>query len=433
MNSPENIKKRKIIITFLVCAVTFVILFAIVNISAFSGFFSALFSVFLPIILGAALAYLLNPILKLYEFKVLKKIKNKKALRGLSILLTYLTFILILCGFAAIIIPSLIDSISRLVRESDKHFETTAKLLNEIVVWITDNEKFSTLLTGEKLESILFSIVKGFLPSSNETVDTIIGVGVGIKNVFLAFFISIYMLISKERLVAQSRKLTAAIFGVKGRRRLYRYVRIANRTFGGYFSGMIFDALIVMAVAFVAFVCFGIPYAPLIAVIIGATNVIPIFGPFIGAIPSFIIIFISEPKKALIFVIIVLVIQQIDGNIIAPKVLGNSTGISSLGVIIAITIMGEYFGILGMVVGVPIFATAIAIGKEIIDHRLRTLELPTDTAEYYEDDSLVDPYEQHETFSQRLFKRVASIFSKIFRRNGKSNTDKGKKGKKDKE
>ena len=433
MNNTNEPKKINYLFRFLVCAIIFVSVFVIINISAIGNVFSALLSVLLPITLGAALAYFLNPLLKFYEFKVFKKMKKKGVLRGLSILMTYVTLLLILCAFGAIIIPSLIESVSNLVGNANEHFENTAALINDIVYKFTDNPKHQTLLTGESLKAILTKLLNTFLPSSDDTMNIISGVGTGIMNTLLAFFISLYMLISKERLAAQCKKLSAAIFGTNGRRRLYRYVRIIHRNFGSYFAGVLFDALIVMIVAFIAFMIFGIPYAPLIAVIIGTTNIIPIFGPFIGAIPSFIIIFIQSPTKALIFAILILVIQQIDGNIIAPKVLGNSTNISSLGVIISITIMGEYFGIVGMVIGVPLFATAIAIGKEFIDHRLRMADLPTDTAEYYADDSLVDPYEHHETFSQKLFRSIAEFFRKLFRIKKKDNQLKENIIEKDKE
>lgn len=413
MNGTEDKNTKKAVVRILVCAIIFVSVFVIVNAPNLSGVFSALFSVLLPILLGAALAYFLNPILKLYEFKIFKKMKNKTLLRGLSILMTYVTLLLILAAFAAILIPSLIESVSTLVSNADEHLDTTAELLNGIIVKFTENPEHASLLSGETLKNALIKAVNAIMPSNDETMHIITGIGTGLKNAFLAFFISLYMLISKERLSAQCRKLCTAVFGVKGRKRLYRYVRIVHRNFGGYFSGVLVDALIVMVVSFVCFIIFNIPYAPLIAVIIGTTNIIPIFGPFLGAIPSFIIIFIQNPTKALIFAILILVIQQIDGNIIAPKVLGNSTNISSLGVIIAITVMGDYFGILGMIIGVPIFAAGIAIGKEFIDHRLRAADMPTDTAEYYADDSLVDPHEHHETFSHRLFRKTSEFFRKF--------------------
>lgn len=415
MNIPDEKSKKKLLTRLIVCAIVFLSVFVIANFSKMTGVFSVVFSVLLPILLGTAFAYFLNPILKLYELKVFKKIKNKIVLRGLSILMTYVTLLLILGAFVAILIPSLLDSISTLVANADDHLNSTAQLINDIAVKFTHNEKYASFMTGDKIKDILFKVVNAIMPSHDDAFNIITGIGVGLKNTFLAFFISLYILISKERLFAQFRKLSAAAFSVNTRKRLYRYIRIIHRNFGGYFTGVLIDALIIMVVSFICFIIFGIPYAPLIAVIIGTTNIIPIFGPFIGAIPSFIIIFIQSPTKALIFAILILVIQQIDGNIIAPKVLGNSTNISSLGVIISITIMGEYFGIVGMVIGVPIFAAAIAIGKEFIDYRLRLAEMPTDTAEYYAYDSLVDPHEHHESLAHKLFKKISNLFCKIFK------------------
>ncbi|MBQ9783416.1 MAG: AI-2E family transporter, partial [Clostridia bacterium] len=149
--------------------------------------------------------------------------------------------------------------------------------------------------------------------------------------------------------------------------------------------------------------------------IVGVTNVIPFFGPIIGAIPSFLIIFIASPGKAFLFLLLILIIQQLDGNVIGPKILGNTTGISSLGVIISIIIMGDLFGVVGMLIGVPLFAVIIALVREFLDHRLKKKSLSTDTADYYEEDSLVDPHEVHEPVTKRLFRSIGHAFLRIFR------------------
>jgi len=243
----------------------------------------------------------------------------------------------------------------------------------------------------------------------------------GLKNAFLGLFISIYILISKERLKAQSRKLSAALLKTDKRKRFRKYLRIAHRTFGNFFVGKSIESLSVLFICLIIFSLFGIPYAPLVSVIVGAANFIPVFGPFLGAIPSFAIIFIADPKKALIFVILVLIIQILDGNVIGPKMLGETTGISSISVIVSIVI-GGYFGVIGMIVAVPIFATVTAIVKDLADTRLKKAELPTDIAKYYASDSLVDPHEQHETISQRIFRSVSYILkkaAKLFTRKNK--------------
>lgn len=416
-------KMKRLLTVALACAVIFVIIFAIVNSAAISSFFSALLSVFAPIILGGAIAYMLNPLLKLFEFKIFKGIKNTKLLRALSLIMTYIIALLLIAAFLWLIIPSLIQSIKDLTANMDIYLDSTVSLINSFVVKLTKNDNFENLVSTETAVNAITNFFSTSGDIFNTVMDYVIKYGkgliVGLKNVLLGLFISVYILLSKERLKAQCKKLSAAAFKAGTRKRLYRYFRIAHRTFGGFFVGKTIDSLIILGICLIVFPIAKIPLWPLISVIVGATNIIPFFGPFIGAIPSFFIIFIYDPKKALIFAILVLVIQQIDGNIIGPKILGNSTGISSLGVIVAIVIMGEYFGIIGMIVGVPIFATLTAIIEDLINVRLRKAELPTDVAEYYTSDSLVDPYEPHETVSQKafnatvaMFKRVASLFRK---------------------
>ena len=187
--------------------------------------------------------------------------------------------------------------------------------------------------------------------------------------------------------------------------------------FGGYFTGVLIDAIFVGVITFIALIIFGVPYASLVAVIVAITNVIPIFGPFLGAIPSAFIIFISEPSKAIVFIILILVIQQIDGNIIAPRILGNSTGMSSLAVIVAITIMGSIFGFMGMLIGVPVFAVIIALIKELVEERLAMKELPVETSHYYPKNSFIDINDERVSLFEKSKKAFSSLIKKVFKKN----------------
>ncbi len=417
--------KKSILSIAAVCTVFFVIFYLLINISAIGGVLSSVLSVFTPIILGFTFAYMLNPILKLFEFKVLKKMQNKKLLRALSLVFTYAFALLLIVAFGLLIIPALIGSITDLAEKMDSYLISTAQYVNSLIVKFTKNNDFSEYISTEQISDTIMK----FFSFSGDIFDTVMAyiskygpaLFAGLKNAFLGLFISIYILVSKERLKAQSRKLSAAVLKTDKRKRFRKYLRIAHITFGNFFVGKSIDALIVMFIGLIVFSLFGIPYAVLVAVIVGAANFIPIFGPFLGAIPSFVIIFIADPKKALTFVILVLIIQIIDGNVIGPKMLGETTGISSISVIVAI-IIGGCFGIIGMVVAVPVFATFIAIVKDLIDTRLRKTELPTNIAEYYASDSLVDPHEHHETISHRIFRSVSLILkktSKLFTRKKK--------------
>jgi predicted PurR-regulated permease PerM len=177
---------------------------------------------------------------------------------------------------------------------------------------------------------------------------------------------------------------------------------------------MILEAIILAVITLIVLLIFDIPYALLVSFLVAITNVIPFFGPFIGEIPSAFIIFVAAPEKCLLFIIIIFILQQIEGNIIAPKVLGSSTGISSLGVLVAIIIMGAYFGIVGMVVGGPIFAMIVTVCNEILESNLRKKGLPTETEDYYPSYSLVDPHEHREKLFNRIVNSISALFKKLF-------------------
>ncbi len=412
--------KKKLVTVSISCAVIFLVLYLITNFSALSGFFGGVFSVLSPLLIGAAIAYILNPLLKLFEFKIFKKLKSKGLRRSLSLVLTYVVAILICVAILFLIVPQLLDSIRDLASKFNLYMDSTAELINSLIDNFTANNAEKINFDGEKLKETAISLFtsSGDLFSTVGTYakDFLLGLFEGVKNVLVGFFVSIYILISKENLQAQTRRLTAAILKPNTRKRFYRYARTAHRTFGNFFIGKIIDSCIVGIITFIFLLIFKIPYPLLIASFVAITDIIPVFGPFIGAIPSAFIIFIAEPKKALIFVILILVIQQLDGNIIAPKILGESTGISSLGVVVAIVIMGEYFGLIGMIVGVPIFATISIILNELIENKLKSKEMPHAIEDYYPSYSLVDPHEEHQKIGARLFSPLVNTFKKMAER-----------------
>ena len=399
--------KQNASVAILACIMIFVILYAVVNLQVFSGIFTAIFKVLTPIILGATIAYMLNPILKLFEIKALKSIKNKKLLRGLSLLLTFVVAFLVIAALILLLIPQLIESIQDFASNFNGYIEKTASWINGFMVNLTSDEKYSNMLDSAKILDFL----KNFLADSDKITDSISKIGLGIfntlKNTLLAIFIAIYILLSKERLKAQTHKFTKAIFSDKGGDRFYKYITLCHENFTGFFVGKIIDSLIIGILTLILLLIFGVPYAPLVATIVGITNIIPVFGPFIGAIPSFLIIFIANPVKAVIFLILILIIQQLDGNVIGPKILGNTTGLSSLGVIVSIIIMSAYLGIIGMIVGVPIFAVIVALVKEFLDHKLEEKGLSTDTADYYDRNSLTNPKAEHESFLTKLWINIS--------------------------
>ena len=208
----------------------------------------------------------------------------------------------------------------------------------------------------------------------------------GVLRVFFNFVvglvIAIYLLLGKETFIGQGKKMVYTLFSPKQGNRVIHVVRVTDKMFGGFISGKILDSAIIGVICYIGLVIMGIPYSLLVAVIVGVTNVVPFFGPYVGAAPSFVLIALAEPVKGLYFLIFIVVLQQIDGNIIGPKILGESTGLSSFWVVFAILVGGGLFGFLGMLLGVPAFAVIYYLIREIAAYILRRRRLPEDTREY---------------------------------------------------
>lgn len=425
MFSLNNRKKLALAITVYCSLILLVIIIA--QFDTVSAILNSIFSAFSPIIIGFSVAYLLNPILKFFERRVLKKIKNKLALRILSLTLTYISLIIFLVGFAWLTIPRLYQSIQDLVSKADIYEATTIDIVNSIIARLSDNEAVAKQIDAGAILGFIsekfadgeeiVKLVLNYITTNYKIILTIP------LNILIGLFISVYVLGTKERLGAQFKKLSAAILSNNANASLSARLSKTHATFGEYFTGVVLDAIFIGCASFLIMIVLGIPYASLIAVLLAITNVIPIFGPFLGTIPSAFLIFIADPSKVLPFVIAVIVLQQIDGNIIAPRILGGSTGLSSLGVIVAITIMGSVFGFVGMFVGVPVFAVIVSMIRELIDEELNKKGLSTKTTDYYHKSSIFIPSEKEkQTLWDSIFKKLKVIFSKLF----KSKKDKNK-------
>jgi predicted PurR-regulated permease PerM len=241
-----------------------------------------------------------------------------------------------------------------------------------------------------------------------------------LKNILVGIFVSIYVLLSKERLAAGAKRVIMAVFKKDSAEQLLEYTHIANVKFGGYVMGNMLDCVMIGCIGFIVFTIFGIPYASLISFIIGVTNFIPFFGPFIGGIPSAIIILIADPSKVILFLIIIVVMQQIDGNLIQPKIIGDKTGLSSLGVIFAITLMGGIFGFIGLVIGAPTIALLSVIINDKIEHRLSANSLSRDIGDYYNDDDLIKPDDiPNEHLVNRIWDKIKTKISDRKNKNDK--------------
>ena len=192
----------------------------------------------------------------------------------------------------------------------------------------------------------------------------------GIGNFLIGMVVALYILIDRDHLKRELTKLSMALFSLKNHERLALIVRLSIDKFSNFFIGKIIDSVIIGVLTFIVMTILGLDYSILISFIVGVTNIIPFFGPFIGAIPSILLLLIIDPWQALIFAIAILVIQQLDGNVIGPMILGDSMGLSSLWILFAIIVGGAYMGVLGMIVGVPLFAIIYYLLRDFVNRRL---------------------------------------------------------------
>ncbi|MBU3106652.1 AI-2E family transporter [Clostridium gasigenes] len=333
-----------------------------------------------PFIIGFAIAYLLNFILKFYENKVLKKAKIKSK-RGVAILLTYITLFFILSLFIKFVLPQLIDSVVGLINDVPMYINNTSIYGYNLLQNLNIDEEYLNIIM-KNFNGFVDFIIKfttNLIPVLGRLLATIAS---SIWNVILGLIISIYLLIDKDKLCALNKKMTYAILPEVAANKVIEITHMSNVTFGKFLSGKILDSFIIGVLTFLVLTIFKMPYILLISVIIGITNIIPFFGPFIGAVPAFIIILFISPTQALWFLLIILVIQQIDGNIIGPKILGNSIGISAFWILFSILIAGKVLGVLGMIIGVPLFAIVYSIIKDVIEVSLKKKGLKSETKDY---------------------------------------------------
>lgn len=379
-----------------------VIVFALVTASLFMNFENAkqlinkLFVVISPITYGFVIAFLINPVMKFCENKVFKFWRTStprtfKIKRATMVVCAFLVVSLLISVFVAFLVPQIITSYKDLESKMSDYVLSAQ-------AWVVDTFGENSNLPPVVLDFInvekLVKNINEFINNSYKLlvdvtpyVFQILGNVINeLKNALIGIIFSVYFLYSKERLCAQCKRITVALFQEKHVQNIMRVAKMTRENFEGFIVGKIIDSIIIGILTFFVLMIFDMPYYPIIALIVGVTNVIPFFGPFIGAIPSAFIIFIAEPIKAIWFLLIILVIQQLDGNIIGPKILGYSTDLNALGVMVAIVIMSGFFGVVGMVIGVPVFSVLNILFFELVDKRLKLKNKEVAIEAYYGED-----------------------------------------------
>ena len=373
----------------LICAAIIFCIFVGVYMKYIWNAFLFVLNVFAPLLYGCIIAYLLTPLMRVFERWLFAKIKHGMIRRGISVILTYIVFVSLLVLLVYAVGPQLVKSLNELQKNLAVYSDSlqswldsvsqNSAILASMINAIMQHIDLSILTQPlEQLIQSTYELIKNFSPYIIGFVSSFM---IQLRNIFIGLIFAGYILLYKELVFAQIKKLLNAFLKPKTIRIIKSAVKTTDKTFGQYFMGAFLDAIFVGVLTAIALLIFNIPYVPLISVLIACTNIIPIFGPFIGAIPSFIIIFISNPLKALWFVGIILVIQQIDGNIIAPRIYSGTTGIPAIAVTTALIVMGGLFGVFGMIIGVPVFALLGKLINNVTEKRIKAKTVPEPTDE----------------------------------------------------
>ena len=356
------------------------------------GMLNGVVDILAPFAGGVVIAYAINP---MDEWMMKNIFRRNRKLHWLSMLIAYLVTFVLVIGLAYLIVTQVFDS----MRTFASNLGGYTKNLEAALLALTERwpELAPYLATAIEYVQDLSTIVGDLLKMAMNYVPQLMSYFSDVTSTFVAVFTalasSIYLLTQKAKLLRHAKILTRAFLPTNVSGTVLRICSTANKNLSGFFTGKIIDSAIIGVLTYVCMLIFGMPYAPLISIIVGVTNIIPVFGPFIGAIPGIIILLFLDPGQALGFAFLILIIQQLDGNVIGPKILGDSIGISALWVLFSIVVFGDLFGLVGMVIGVPVFATLLGLVKEFAEWCLRYRGIDKEGRPLNEDGSELPPSE----------------------------------------
>ena len=366
-------KNKKTIIELIIFTV--VIIFAFVNIEALWSFITYIIKIFMPFIIGVMIAFVLNVLLNVVENKLFKKLNEKngkvwkKIKRPTSLITTFIIIIALIAFILGLLIPQLKNTATIFTENFDSYKKESIKILDKIGI---DDKDIKVL--NKNIEKIKGEVTSYVGDNKQEIVQTTFGVAssvVGtITSLVLGIVFAIYILAKKEDLARQSKKILKAYFPEKKEKRIREIADLSNKTFGNFISGQCLEALIIGVLCFIGMFILQIPYASTISVLVGFTALIPVFGAFIGTVIGAFLILMVDPTKAIIFIIFILILQQLEGNLIYPKVVGKSVGLPGIWVMVAVTVGASIAGVLGMLLSVPICSVLYSILKTDVNNRI---------------------------------------------------------------
>lgn len=365
------------ITAFCVVAASILFYFILKKLPALGQGLDKLLAILSPFVWGLILTYLMAPLMKKLD---------KHMPRWVAVLICEIALLLIIAALIYLVIPQLYSSLETIVSSSPAYYEKMMSWATALMKNNPDLEGRLTALVGDFNNGIVDLIKTKLLPSLGNVVSNVTtGVVYAVKalvNGIIGIIVSVYVLMKYEAVGAGSRKLLYSIFTVPAAEKIRKGIGFIDKVFMNYLEGNLLDSLIIGIICYLFCEIVAMPYTLLVSVIVGVTNIIPFFGPFIGAIPSALIILMVSPAKCLIFVIFIIILQQMDGNVIKPKILGTSVGINGFWVMFSIILFGGLFGFWGMLLGVPIWVCLFTGIKELVNRKLKRSELPTEPAAY---------------------------------------------------
>lgn len=398
-NSMKNWKEHQYfnlgLMILSIAAISIVLLAIVLNLPAVVKGVKTVLNVFSPVINGIVFAYLLNPLMnfmdrRLYPFLLKRKMQDPKAKKlshAVSLVFALVLALLLIYEFFNMLLPQLVESVTGIVSNLSTYYADAEQW---VLGFLDDNPDLRTqvdVLLSKFYDFLTNWINNDLLANINQVFTSVTTSVMSVVNVVLdlviGFVAAIYMLWSRDTFLAQIKKLIVALFKERTADHLLDLGRRVNQVFSGFIIGKLVDSLIIGFLCYFGMLILHLPFPALISTIIGVTNIIPFFGPFIGAVPSAVLILLVDPLKCLYFILFVLALQQVDGNIIGPRILGNTIGISGFWVLVSITVAGGLFGFAGMVLGVPVFAVLYMLVSDLVSSRLQKKRRTTDTAAYY--------------------------------------------------
>lgn len=405
---------------FLVIAAGICFYYLIFQGTSWKAAIRTLIDILMPVVFGFAIAYLLTPVLNFIEYRLLFPLcdklhikdspKRKSLVRGGGILITTILFFTTIYCLCAMILSQIVPSIITISDNFDTYINNITNWANGLLENNNELRDYIVAAVDRYSDEIEVWLNKNVFSTTGELIKRVslsaLGVLLFLWDFIIGFVISIYVLASKEKFAAQAKKMAYAFFETPTANVIINNFRFAHKTFSGFISGKVLDSFIIGLLCFAGTSMMNMPYALLISVVIGFTNVIPFFGPFLGAVPCTVLLFVVDPMhplKCLYFVLFIFALQQFDGNVLGPQILGESTGLTGFWVIFAITFFGGLFNVVGMIVGVPIMAVIYAAVRSFVNIQLQKRSLPERTEDYMDVGSIdedgfhsyIPEYRQH--------------------------------------